>query len=413
MNPFKAYSGLCRDVYVLFFARIVNHMGNFVYVFLTLFLTQKMGYSKETAGIYVMLCSLMPLIGTMVGGKIGDHFGRKNTMLTFFLISAILKGTCGFLSISLYIPVLVVISSFFMGGIGPLNRAIVMDLTSGESRKKAISLMYLGLNFGAAIGPLLAGFLFEKYTSWIFWGDCLTSFVAILMIFFYVNESLPTEEQINDEESIPYAERAEKGTVIDALLKRPVLIIFGLLGLLVNSIYAQHSFAIPLQLDEIFVGKGAQVFGYMMSFNAFIVIIFTTFLLELTKKNQAINNVVMGAVFYGIGFGMLCFVNSIFLLMISVFIWTIGEILFATNYFLYTSNHSPITHRGRFNAIFMSTWRGGYALGPLLSGFFISRYNIRLLWIICLITAGILAVAYYFLGLLEKKQIKKVSFEEN
>ena len=99
--------------------------------------------------------------------------------------------------------------------------------------------------------------------------------------------------------------------------------------------------------------------------------------------------------------------------MISVFIWTIGEILFATNYFLYTSNHSPITHRGRFNAIFMSTWRGGYALGPLLSGFFISRYNIRLLWIICLITAGILAVAYYFLGLLEKKQIKKVSFEEN
>jgi Na+/H+ antiporter NhaC len=37
--------------------------------------------------------------------------------------------------------------------------------------------------------------------------------------------------------------------------------------------------------------------------------------------------------------------------LLSTVIWTLGEILQATNTNVYIANHTPISHRGRFNAI--------------------------------------------------------------
>ncbi|MEW5818540.1 MAG: MFS transporter, partial [Spirochaetota bacterium] len=50
---FTLYRGLPRSIYILFFARIVNCMGSFVFPFLTMFLTQKLELSTGEAGIII------------------------------------------------------------------------------------------------------------------------------------------------------------------------------------------------------------------------------------------------------------------------------------------------------------------------------------------------------------------------
>lgn len=51
-NLFKVYRGLPTAVYAIFLARIVNSLGSFVYPFLTLFLTTKLGMSEAEPGFF-------------------------------------------------------------------------------------------------------------------------------------------------------------------------------------------------------------------------------------------------------------------------------------------------------------------------------------------------------------------------
>jgi|GEM_PF-6649555 len=44
----KSYTKLPRNVYILFIANVINAAGSFVYPFLAMFLTLKMGYSEFT-----------------------------------------------------------------------------------------------------------------------------------------------------------------------------------------------------------------------------------------------------------------------------------------------------------------------------------------------------------------------------
>nr|MQY76557.1 MFS transporter [Spirochaeta sp.] len=78
---FKTYTGLDRGVYVLFIARIVSSLGNFVFPFLTMFLTNKLHFTPARAGTYIVLTGLAFIPGSLVGGKLADHLGRKRIML--------------------------------------------------------------------------------------------------------------------------------------------------------------------------------------------------------------------------------------------------------------------------------------------------------------------------------------------
>ncbi len=90
-----------------------------------------------------------------------------------------------------------------------------------------------------------------------------------------------------------------------------------------------------------------------MSFNAFTVVIFTIFVTGLTLKFKPIFNIIIGGILFAIGFGMISFVNSYPLLLVSTFVWTIGEILGATNINVYIAAHAPVSQRTRSNSIFI------------------------------------------------------------
>ncbi|MDA8440958.1 MAG: hypothetical protein M0Z55_01085 [Peptococcaceae bacterium] len=74
------YRGLPPSIYVIFISRIVNSLGNFVFPFLTLFLTQKLGMGEAQTGFFVMLAATVALPGLMLGGKLADHLGRKKIL---------------------------------------------------------------------------------------------------------------------------------------------------------------------------------------------------------------------------------------------------------------------------------------------------------------------------------------------
>jgi len=193
-------------------------MGAFVAPFLTMFLTQKLGLAASQAGTYVTIAALANVPGMFAGAKLADKFGRKKLYITSTVLMASMLIPPAFLGESKLVIYFLIAISFFNGAVNPTFTAMISNLTSGEERKKAYSLQYLGWNTGYAVGPMIAGFLFNNYLPLLFLGDAATAFIAVTLIAIYVPETKDLAENIPDEE-LPEMERSEKGSLFRVLSK--------------------------------------------------------------------------------------------------------------------------------------------------------------------------------------------------
>lgn len=403
-SMFKMYRGLPRSLYVLFFARIINSLGMFVYPFLTMFLTQRLGFSEAKAGVFIALSGLMVVPGSLLGGKLADKIGRKKIYVIAQFIAAGLFIPCGFLGNSIVIPYLIIIVDFFNGLIHPTQAAMATDLSNPENRQAAFSLLYLGHNVGFAVGPIIAGFLFANFTFLIFLGDAFTTIISVILVMILVPETMPDQDSIETRLDDDSGEKAEQGGLLKALLTRPYLILFMLFLMIMNFVYAQMMFSLPLFNVELFGDRGPVVFGSIMTENAVIVIVLTAAIIALTKKIGPMLNTAVAGLLYALGFGMLFFVDKVLFLYLSTFIWTVGEIVAVTNSEVYIANHTPISHRGRFNSIRPLIMEAGWALSPPLMGLFIGATSIRMVWVLSFGLCMFSSVCMLILRGVEKKR---------
>lgn len=407
----SSYMNLPRSVYVIFFARLVNSIGNFVFPFMTLLLTTKIGMGEKQVGVYLLAISIIQIPGSLLGGKLTDLIGRKKIMVIFMGLAALCYIPCVFLigspSTIIYVPVFITLACLFHSLVGPASGAMLNDLTEPQNRQAAFSLLYMGMNAGTAIGSIVAGYLFKNYIKFMFLGDALTTLLSICLLAIYVKETKPNKEEINkldvDNRS---DEKEETGGLFAALIQRPRLLTFVAIDTIYAFVYAQTHFSMPLQSNSIFgEDLGAKYFGTFNMINCLEVIFLTTLLTILTRKIKPVYNVAIAGIFYAIGFGMLFFVNNFWLFVLSTIIWTIGEIINSINIGVYIANHTPITHRGRFSSIIDIITGSGRAIAPYIMGSYIENNGVTNVWPVIFVLALIASVMMLMLGKTEKKSV--------
>ncbi|WP_139903677.1 MDR family MFS transporter [Clostridium thermarum] len=393
-NFFKTYRGLPRSMYVLFIAQIINRFGDFVMPFLTLYLTVKIGLEPILVGAIVTICSIIGIPASFLGGYFADKFGRKKTYLYAQGLAALILLPCAFVKDPYINVTCLMLSSFFHGFIRPAMNAIVTDVLPPEKRQAGFALQYLGINLGVALGPLVAGFLFNNLLPMLFIGDVITSFIALYLVAANIKETHPTYTK---EVVYSQAEKEEKKNIFVALAKRPQLALFFLVYIAYSFIYTQHRFALPLTVTDIFGDAGAQRFSYLMSVNAVTVLGFTVIITGLTSKLHPLVNMALAGITYAVGFGMLGYVDSLLMLVLSTVIWTIGEILVMTSFGVYVANNSPSNYRATFSAFGNLSWSIGGALGTSLAGMYVDSYGLKALWNLTIIISLVATVLMFWL----------------
>lgn len=394
MKCFETYKGLPKSIYIIFLAQVTNRFGDFVLPFLTLFLVKKMGLSYESAGFAVMLTALSSIPGSFAGGKIADHIGRKKSYMFFQLTAGIFLFFCAFVSNPQIIIALVCISSFFNGGVRPIMSAIITDVLPAEKRQIGFSISYLGINLGAAVGPLAAGFLFNHYIPLIFIGDAITSLIAVTLVAVNIQETLP---DYNNSKLVANEEKSEGGNVFTVLFKRPKIIIFLIINILLSFVYTQNVFSLPIMLDYVFGSSGARNYGILISFNAITVLVMTMFITNKIRKWHPLSAISMSGILSAVGFGMITFLHSMPLYILSTIIWTIGEIMIVTNFGVYIANNTPQNFRARFNAVTSLSFAMGTALGTSLMGKYMDILGVQAVWPLVFFLALFGAAGMYLL----------------
>lgn len=404
-NLFSSYYGLPKSVFALFIVRIINCFGSFVYPFLTMFLTIKLGYSEEKAGFFVTAVVIAGSIGLLSGGKLADRFGRKRIFVILSTASALSFVACAFLDKSTAIPWLIIVSNLFLGGVLPCINAMLTDMADPEKRKAAFSLIYLGTNIGVAIGPIVAGFLFNDYIRLIFLLDAATTLISLIPVIIFIKETIPSRDKIievNGSERI--TEKPEKGHVISILLRRPMLVIFAFISLIYTFVYSQNYFSLPIYLNLHFGDRGPKVYGTLMSTNAIVVILLTIFLINMMKNTKPIINIAFAGILYAVGFGVIYIITNEIFLIFSTIVWTLGEIIQTINTSVYVANNSPITHRARFFGLISFITDIGFITSPVIMGYFIKHYGVTKVWPLIFVLAISGAILMYILYLVESNK---------
>ena len=376
------YRELPRPIWAIFCIQVILRGGDFVFPFMTLFLTRKLGLGGAAAGFWIMANVASGLLGTLVAGKVSDHLGRRNVLGACMVGTGLLTGLCGFLPPTLLIPRILVLAAFFQGSMKPIISASIMDLAPAEVRKEAFSLSYLGINLGVAVGPMAAGFLFERHLAWVFFGNMLAQACSLVLLLRLVPE-FQAEHSAQGADS----ERAVAGSSLRAFLDRPLLVTFCLISLFVSFAYAQTGFGLTLYTAEYFGTQGAATFGFLMSFNALVVLSSTAVLTRLTHRLSGPTTMGLGAACMALGFAMLAFRLDRLLLAVSTLVWTLGEVLMATNSGAYLASHTPLNFRGRFQSIRELMSSAGRLLSPVAFGALITAAGVHVTWAVTALVA--------------------------
>ena len=343
------YRGLRREVYILFFGRIVTNLGSMIWPVMTLILSQKMGLSASEISVYMLGSSILMLPASLVGGKLADRFNKKRLIIVCDIVSIVCFLASGVVPLGIVTIILFVTASVFQSVEYPSYDALFADLSTTKDRERAYSLEYLGGNLGLVLSPTIAGLLFKDYL----WLSFLISGVSIglstLLIALLVKDITPVED---DAEEAEYQKSKEGASIFRVLKENPLLLLFLVTAALYYGAYGQYNFIMPLDMAAVHGDDGAVIFGTVSSLNCILVVLFTPLITKLFSKVRDTGKILVGRLLvlggYVIFLLLLGFIPGYYIAMV-VFTW--GEIFSTISEEPYMTTRIPASHRGRFNGL--------------------------------------------------------------
>ena len=402
MNYFNLYKGLRREIYIVSLAQLINKLGTFVFPFLTIYLTQKKELDINSVGYVLSLILCCSLVGSITGGKLADKFGRKSTYIIFQSLAGMLLIPCTFVDNTLILIMLIGLSNFSYSAVVPTLSAMVADILTTEDRQAGYSLLYLCSNVGAVLGPIIGMALYNSYTSLIFLVDGISCLIAVSLVCIYVKDI--SRKQV-EEKSLE--NNNHKQTLFKILKEQSYFIGFFLIFIVFTVVYTQKTFSLPLVLDDIFLSKGSNIYGTLMSISAITVCILTPIITNLTKKINSLINITFSGLIFALGFGILNFINTIPIFIIAIIVITIGEILLMNNLNVFIANNSPQRYIGRLCSFISVCWSIGSMIGTSFVGAYIKNFDLASVWILISALAIFSSISMYFcMGEFRKRDLK-------
>jgi len=357
--------------------------------FLAIYLAKHTDVGAVMIGLIIGAGSLAGTAGGFVGGTLSDLFGRRRILLgalfgwgIVFLGFAVAKSILLFFLLSL-------LNGLCRSFYEPVSQALMADLTEKEKRFKVFSLRYLAINIGVAVGPLLGALFAAMDSSLPFY---LTGIIYLLYAFsLYVLLNRFGIRKIEGE-----TKAVNTFASVWNVVRRDIVLRYYLLGGVVTAIgYSQMTVTLSQYVGGKFV-DGVALFAAMMSVNAVTVVALQVPFTKWADKLKPLTVLTIGVVFYAlgnVGFGLS---NGWAMFILSMIVFTFGEMLTFPAGNLLTDRIAPDGMRGAYYGA-QSFSSLGYFLGPWIGGMLLSGYNGTVLFLtMAVVSVG--AIAFYALG---------------
>lgn len=369
----NAFGGLSRQVWLLAIVMFINRSGTMVNVFLTVYLTEKLHFSVQEAGLVVTMFGVGAIFGTWMGGKITDKIGYYPVQFWSLFLGGIMflvmLQAQNFYVLCFYAFLL----SSFGEAYRPANSASIADFSTPETFTRSLSLIRLAINLGWSIGPAIGGFLAAKDYKLLFWADGFTNIGAGLLVWAFLRSTKKKREAVINEVVIDKKD--------SALRDRPY-IVFILLASLYAIAFSQLFTIGPYFYKEACNLSEIQI-GFLLGLNGLVVVLFEMiFIYKIEGRFRRLSLISFGA--------FLVVPNYIIFLITHNYIWLIAGIIFATFSEMFAMpfmnalsiERAKPHNRGQYSALYAMSWSIAQVSAPLIGTQTIAAFGFDTLWYI-------------------------------
>jgi len=357
--------------------------------FLAIFLSQSANLDFATIGFII---GIGPLAGTfcgLIGGVLSDFIGRKKLLLLSLIgLSIAFFGfitTTNILGLMFFSILRGLAQAFF----GTVSKALMADLIPDSKRYKMFANRYLALNIGFSVGPMLGALLGIGGSTIAF---VLTSFVYVIyaaVLYFMLRAVKDYDDSSVSEEGINI-------TLLWNTLRSDVpLLLFIIGGTLLTTVHGQMSVTLSQHLQANII-DGVKLFAVLMSINGFTVLLLQIPLTRWSEHFTFVQRIALGCVLFTLGEIGFAFSISWIPFIISMLVFTLGEILVIPAEYAQVDEITPPNLRGAYYGA-QSLGEFGNFVGPWFGGILLSMYGGTIMFLFMGVIS-LLGSYFFYLG---------------
>ena len=121
-------------------------------------------------------------------------------------------------------------------------------------------------------------------------------------------------------------------------------------------------------------------YGLLATLNTLLVVAFEVPLNAAMAHWPAGRTLALGSALTGAGFGLLAFAHAPAVVLLSVVVWTFGEIVLFPGLNAAVADLAPEARRGEYMGLYMTAFNLAFALGPWAGTFVLERWGGTTLW---------------------------------
>lgn len=361
--------------------------------FLSVYMTQALGFSIKETGYVLSFFGLGAVTGSWLGGWLSDKFGffRIQAISLFFIVPMyfILPELRTVESLAVGIFFLSVISDTFR----PANSVAIAYYAKPENLTKAFSLNRMAINLGFSIGPALGGILASISYYWLFYGNALGSIIAGVVFYIYFNnrktkfpkENTTSKTEVSTTEKAPSPYKDKK------------ILLFSLLCAVYAICFFQLLSTLPLFYKEVHLMSEAEI-GVILGYSGIFIVIFEMLLVQIAEKRLTISQILIGgSLLCGLSFVMLNLSGSLLMLYLSISVLCVSEILAMPFMSTVIVKNSEENNRGAYMGLYSLSFSVAHIFSPFLGTLTVERFGFEALWWATGMISIIVAMGLYFL----------------
>lgn len=396
----ETFTGLPREVWLLSLVLLVNRAGTMVLPFLSLYVTQDLGLGIEVAGMMLGAWGFGSLGGAFLGGWLCDVVGPLRLQFV-----ALFGAGVGFLAMEHVkdpwsLAACVAVTALFADGFRPANSAALAAFTPDELQPRAVALNRLAVNVGFSLAPAIGGPLAAWSYSWLFRVDGVTCILSAFLLYRLFRHVFGSGPLLTDADAARLATGREELHPLRDGLFLAFLVLFVPVGMIMFQILGVY----PVYLKDVF-GLGEAKFGLLMSCNAVLILCFEMALTRLMENGNALRVAGLGALFFGAGFALLPFGPGLGVVLVSLVIWTTGEMLSIPFAGGWVARRAGRRHRGKYMGLHTAVWGVAFMAGPPLGAWIYARFGADVLWFGVGAVGVATWLAFLALSLVEAKRV--------
>lgn len=364
-----------QQFWLMFAGLIFSTTGTtMIWPFLMIFVSERLGLPFTAVTSLMTIKAIVGLAASLLAGSVVDRFGRKWVMvlgligngLVYFLMS----GAQSYLHFALLMALGGIFSPIYRVG----TDAMLADMFEPEKRVDAYALLRMGRNIGVALGPAIGGFVLSiSYTIGLYAAAAGLGTYGLCVLFFVretLHQTIKTHSSSLREQFAGYIDAFKDGIFMRLVGAFTLVQICATLVWVLLSVYLKQNFGIP-----------EEVYGWIPTTNAIMIILFQVLITRWTKKFKATAVMMVGSIFYALSMLIISLSSDLSGFWLAMVVMTIGELILMPTVSAFVANLAPADKRGRYMSLYGLTWNVATGTGPLAAGILSDQFGLRAPWI--------------------------------